>query len=128
MDLEVDDEAYELAMIDYQMTEIARLNEVLRRHGIDDVAARRRICAEFADASGSFLDRGWMQRGGDGPRLWPLLAFATRTLDADEGLGDAESLLLPSYASNFHEYVDGAVDSYFDEQSEQIGDLETGYV
>ena len=54
MKITVDDERYEALMIDYQITEIARLNEVLKRHGIADPAARQSICARLVLRANDF--------------------------------------------------------------------------
>ena len=60
MKLTIDDELYEILMIDYQITEVARLNQILLQNGIDDPALRARICTGFADSNGSYLDQGWL--------------------------------------------------------------------
>ena len=120
-----DEERYELLMIDYQISEVARLNDVLERNGIDDQDLRRIICGEFADANGSFLDHGWLQRNGSG-RYWPELLFSTRSLDSREGLGPMQELVVPEYSSNFHEYAPGAVEYYFNEHDESLGPIEAG--
>ena len=126
MKITTDDERYEALMIDYQITELARLNNVLKRHGIDDLSIRRGICAEFADASGSFLDQGWMRSTADPERYWPELLFSKRALDPCEGLGKMDELVLPDYGSNFHEYVPGAIEYYFDKHQESLGDIQAG--
>ncbi len=127
MKITTDDELYESLMAAYQITEIARLNEVLKRHGIIDAALRERICAEFADANGVFMDRGWLEAAAGADRFWPELTFSRRTLDPDDGLGDMEELLLPEYASNFHDYAQGAIEYYFEENSQSLGDIQAGY-
>lgn len=126
MKLTTDEERYEALMIDYQIVELARLNEVLRRHGISDASLRQRICAEFMDSSGSFLDQGWLASAGTSERYWPELVFSRRELDPAEGLGEAEELIVPEYASNFHDYVQGALEYYFDEHGETLGPIQTG--
>jgi hypothetical protein len=45
----------------YQSLEIARLNEVLKQHGITDREQRKSICAAYFMASGQFLDDGWFR-------------------------------------------------------------------
>lgn len=124
----VDDELYESLMAAYQITEIARLNEVLKRHGLGDAALRERICAEFADVNGVFMDRGWLETTAGADRHWPELTFSKRAVDPEEGLGDREELVLPEYASNFHDYVQGAIEYYFEEQAQSLGDIQAGYV
>jgi hypothetical protein len=128
MKITVDDELYESLMAAYQITEIARLNEVLKRHGVGDTALRERICAEFADANGVSMDRGWLEPTADAARFWPELTFSRRTLDPEEGLGAMEELVLPEYASNFHDYVQGAIEYYFEEHAQTLGEIRAGYV
>lgn len=120
-----DYELYELLMMDYQITEIDRLNQVLKRNRIDDPALRKSICEEFADLNGSFFDQGWLGGEAEG-RVWPEITFPRRTLDAEEGLGHMEELIVPEYASYFHEYASGAVEYYFDERGESLGHIQVG--
>jgi hypothetical protein len=126
MNVTTDEEAYEALMSAYQVAQIAILNQILARNGIADRALRRRICAEHADASGSLLDRGWLQTDSAAVRRWPELVFATRTLDPEAGLGPADELLAPEYASNFHEYAEGNVGYVFDEHDETAGEIRFG--
>ena len=125
MKITVDEEQYELLMIDYQITEISRLNQVLKNHGIDDQGLRRAICGEFADSNGSFCDRGWLNGEAQG-RFWPELLFSRRVLDSAEGLSHMEELIIPEYASNFHEYVTSAIEYYFDESEESLTGIQVG--
>ncbi len=125
MKVTVDDDLYEPLVIDYQITEIARLSEVLRKNGIDDAKKRRAICAEFAESNGTFLDQGWLS--GEAGKHFIELHFSTREVDSEGGLGDVVELVVPEYASNFHEYVSGGVEYYFDEESEGLGDIAVGY-
>jgi hypothetical protein len=126
MKITVDGEQYESLMLAYQVTEIARLNEVLQRNGLSNAALRQRICAEFADANGTFLDQGWLQADAGSERYWPELLFSKRTLDPEEGLGNMEEVLVPEYASNFHECVSGNIHYYFEEQKQALGDIGVG--
>lgn len=125
MHTSIDQERYELLMIDYQITEIARLDAVLRDNGVADTGLRKRICSQFAASNGWFLDQGWLEGGAAG-RFWPELAFSTRPQDPEAGLGDISELVLPEYASSFHEYVPGAIEYYFDEHHETLGNIRTG--
>ncbi|MES2951683.1 MAG: hypothetical protein V4858_24410 [Pseudomonadota bacterium] len=125
MKIVTDEARYELLMLDYQVSEIARLNEVLRRNGIADKTLRQAICGEFADANGSFLDQGWLYKDGTEPHF-PELLFSKRPLDLGEGLGHMQELVVPEYASNFHDYVSGAIEYYFDENHESLGSIQTG--
>ena len=120
-----DDELYELLMIDYQVSEIDRLNVVLLKHGLADSALRAKICSDFAHTNGWFLDQGWLE--GEAPgRYWPELGFSKRSLHTEDGLGDIEELVVPSYASNLQEYATTSIDSYFHESNETLGAIRTG--
>lgn len=120
----VDDERYEQMMAEYQLSEIDRLNKVLLRFGVTDQRLRSKICAAFADTSGTALDQGWIE--GEHGRHWPILAFSVRSLDKEEGLGPIEELIVPGYASSLHEYVSGSIHQYFEENNESLGSLKVG--
>ena len=116
------DEYEEMAAV-YQCLEIARLNEVLKSHGIVDAEARQVICKEYFFDSGNFLDAGWFKSGGK--TLWPELGFAERPLDPEEGLGEIKKLHLAEDFS-FHEYAGGDIEWYFVEHNEDASEIEAG--
>jgi hypothetical protein len=119
----VHDDSYEEMAATYQVIEIARLNEVLKKHNVpDDV--RREICTDYFFDSGVFLDSGWIKV--EGKQVWPKMCFAERPLDPEEGLGDITKLYAPSEYFSFHEYAHGDIDSYFQENAESIEDIEHG--
>src|SRR5262245_39452812 len=89
----VRDDAYEEMAATYQVIEIARLNEVLKKHKVS-ARVRRKICTDFFFDSGVFLDCGWLTVSGK--RVWPSLCFAEKPLDENEGLGDMTRLYAPS--------------------------------
>lgn len=125
MKLMRDDELYELLMIDYQISEVDRLNRVLAKHGLTDSTIRAKICSEFAHTNGWFMDQGWLE--GEAPgRYWPELVFSKRSLHPEDGLGDIEELVVPSYASNLQEYAAASIDFYFHESNETLGAIRTG--
>lgn len=125
MQLTQDDDLYELLMIDYQVSEVDRLNKVLVANGLSDPKVRARICSEFAHTNGWFMDQGWLE--GEAPgRYWPELTFSKRSIHPKDGLGSIEELVAPSYASSFHEYAAGAIDVYFSENGETLGTIRTG--
>lgn len=72
----VTDDAYEEMAATYQCLEIARLNQVLKRHGITDSAQRRKICADYFYDSGSFLDACWFK--AEGKTVYPELCYSER--------------------------------------------------
>jgi hypothetical protein len=116
-------DAYEEMAATYQMIEIGRLNEVLKKHYIpDDV--RREVCTDYFFDSGNFLDCGWIKVSGR--QIWPSLCFAEKPLDPNEGLGDMTKLYAPSQFFSFHEYAHGDIDNYFDENGESLQGIEHG--
>jgi hypothetical protein len=117
------DDSYEEMAATYQVIEIARLNEVLKKYNVPD-KVRREICTDYFFDSGVFLDCGWLKISGQ--QVWPALCFAERPLDPEEGLGDIAKLYAPSPFFSFHEYAHGDIDHYFDEGSESIEDIEHG--
>ena len=119
----VQDDAYEEMAATYQVIEIARLNEVLKKHKVS-ARARRKICTDYFFASGVFLDCGWLKASGK--RVWPSLCFAEKPLDPNEGLGGTTKLYAPSQFFSFHEYAHGDIVNYFDENGESVEDIEHG--
>ena len=114
---------YEEMAATFQVIEIARLNEVLKKHNIS-AEIRREICTEYAFDSGVFLDCGWLKVSGK--QVWPSLCFAEKPLDPDEGLGEMTKLYAPSQFFSFHEYAHGDIDNYFDENGETLETIEHG--
>lgn len=117
------DDSYESMASTYQVLEIGRLNEVLKKHNIP-AAVRREICTDYFFDSGVFLDCGWIKV--DGKQVWPTLCFAERPLDPNEGLGDITKLFSPSQLFSFHEYAHGDIDVHFDEDGESVESIEHG--
>ena len=117
----VQDDAYEEMAASYQLVEMARLNEVLRKHKIP-VKTRRRICEIYFFGAGVFLDCGWLK--AEGKQVFPTLCFAERPVDPDEGMGSITKLYAPSAFFAFHEYVTGDITACFDERATE--DIEHG--
>jgi hypothetical protein len=57
------DDSYEEMAATYQVIEIARLNEVLKKHKVP-AKVRRQICTAYFFDSGVFLDCGWLKASG----------------------------------------------------------------
>jgi hypothetical protein len=119
----VRDDVYEEMASTYQVIEIARLNEVLKKHKLT-AKVRRAICEAYFFDNGVFLDCGWLTAADT--KVFATLCFAERPLDPDEGLGEIETLYVPSEFFSFHEYAGGDVGVYFDEQEESVADIEHG--
>jgi hypothetical protein len=117
------DDSYEEMAATYQVIEIARLNEVLKRHKIPD-EVRREICTDYFFENGVFLDSGWFKVSGN--QVFPTLCFAERPVDPEEGLGEIAKLHIPSQFFSFHEYAHGDINLYFEDDAESIGNIEHG--
>ena len=117
------DDSYEEMAATYQVLEIARLNDLLKKHKLP-AKVRRKICTEYFFDSGVFLDCGWLKAAGK--QVFPTLCFAERPIDPEKGLGDIKKLYAPSPFFSFHEYAYGDIHSYFEEGDESVGDIEHG--
>lgn len=117
------DDSYEEMAATYQVIEIARLNEVLKRHNVSD-QSRREICTDYFFESGVFIDSGWFKVSGN--QVFPTRCFAERPVDPKEGLGEIAKLHIPSQFFSFHEYAHGDIDSYFEADAESIESIEHG--
>ena len=117
---------YEEMASSYQCVEIDRLNVVLKENGISDVEVRKSICEHYFFQSGVFLDSGWIV--SEGKKVWPELCFAERPLDPNKGLGEIEKLHVPSDHFSFHEYAHGDLDLYFEDNGEDMSEIEQGVV
>ena len=83
---------YEEMAATFQCLQIKILNEVLKRHGIDEAKQRQEICGDYIFAVGEFLDQHWFEN--EGRRLHPLLCFSEKFLNSDTDptdLGDVFS-------------------------------------
>ena len=109
----VQDDVYEGMASSYQVVEMARLNEVLRKHKVP-LKVRRKICEIYFFGAGVFLDCGWLK--AEGKKVVPTLCFAERPVDPEEGLGGITKLYAPSEFFAFHEYVTGDIIACFDER------------
>jgi hypothetical protein len=105
----------------YQTLELARLNDVLTKCGIDQVEIRRRICEQYFFESGYFLDSCWF--GEIGMRVRPGICFTE--LGA---AGQAVALIVQpdNSETNLHEYAHGAGAWLFDDHIEDASEIETG--
>jgi hypothetical protein len=119
----------------YQSIEIARLNDVLKQHGIEDWHVRHAICKDYFDGSGRFLDEGWFRYA-----LWygerqfvPRLTFAEKQ-QPSEHKSESEPVTYTAeedetYFSN--EYSDastaGSLYWYFHNCDEELADVERGF-
>lgn len=104
---------------------IHRLNDSLKRHGVEDAAQRQEICSSFLFEFAYQHDAGWLMHGDR--RLFPLVSFAIREkLSPEDNLGTITELHVPTPASSWHEYALGVVSQYFEEDEEAVPGLRTG--
>jgi hypothetical protein len=116
--------SYEELAATYQCLEIARLNEVLKKNGIDGKELREKICGEFIFNSGNFIDSGFFV--AEGIKVHPEICFSERSFNEDEGLGEIEKLHIASDYFAFHEYAFGDIGWYFEEHNESVDEIECG--
>jgi hypothetical protein len=121
----IKDTVYAEMAATFQCLEIARLNEVLKNHGITDKAARQKICSEYFFDSGNFLDSGSFK--SEGKEVFLRVCFAEREVDPEEGLAEPHTLYVPFSGDYFswHEYAGGDIYWYFDEHNEDASEIET---
>ncbi len=115
---------HEELAIDYQCLEIARLNEVLKRHGIADKKLRQEICSEYIFDNSYFLDAGWFKR--EDKQLYPVICFAEREVNLQGNLGDIQILHVPTQDYELHDSTFGNIDWYFEEHNDDASEIETG--
>lgn len=115
---------HENMAIDYQCLEIARLNEVLKRHGITDKKLRQEICSEYIFDNSYFLDAGWFQR--EGKRFYPQICFAEREENPEENLGSIQVLHVPTQDYELHDSAFADIDWYFEDRNEDASEIQTG--
>lgn len=122
----VKENSYEETAATYQCLEIARLNEILKKNGLEDVKLREKICGEFIFNSGNFIDSGYFL--SEGKRYYPEICFSERSYDESEGLGGIEKLHIPSDYFAFHEYAFGDIGWYFEEHNQSVDEIEHGFL
>lgn len=111
----------------YQLLEIARLNEVLQRHGIADVEIRKAICADMAWRNGEFLDFSWFEENGQ--KVCPTLCFLQRDESDQTKVGEYNpTLLVPTSLFAFHEQASDNTSWYFDERQADVSEIKMGVI
>lgn len=122
------DNDYEDMVRSYQLIEVARLNELLKKHSVP-AEARREICEEYFFDSSVFFDFGWLKVSGR--QVSPSLCFAEKPLDANaEGyFGEMTKLYVQMTYHSFHEsVVQNVINRFYDEDGESIQSLEYGNI
>lgn len=104
---------------------ISRLNEALVANGVTSEAVRQRICASFLFDFAYHHDAGWLMH--DDRKLNPITSFAERAAPGDEEtLGVITCLHVPTDATAWHEYAHGVVSQFFEDDREQISEIQFG--
>jgi len=113
------------AAMSFMALTVHRLNAALTEGGVADTAVRQEICSKFLFEFAYHHDAGWLSK--DGKRLFPLVVFAER-LDPkeDENLGEIAEIHVPTPASSWHEYANGVVSRYFEDNEEGVDDISFG--
>ncbi len=115
---------HEEMAFDYQIIEIARLNETLKRYGIVDKEVRKQICCDYLFGNAYFFDAGWFMH--EGKQLYPQLCFAERNPDPDTHLGEIQVIYTSSQDYDLHESAFANADWYFEEHQEDASEIKTG--
>jgi len=114
---------YEEMASTFQCLEVGRLNEIMKRNGIDDRKVRRAICEEYLFESSIFLEAGWLKAGDR--IVSPELCFVTRSVER-KGSASVRELHVVSPSFLFHEYAFGNAGWYFDDHNEDATEIENG--
>ncbi len=122
----VRDEAYEEMGSSYQCVQVAALDSALQEHGVSDATTRQKICESFLFTMGTFHDQGWLKPSADAERVFPLLCFSERFLDADTSVGELGQVYAPSAMFSFHEYAFGSAGLLY--EGDPNAEVETGTV
>jgi hypothetical protein len=102
-----------------------RLNEALKRHGVEGAAQRQEICASFLFEFSYHHDAGWLIH--QSRKLFPMVVFAARERPSgEENLAAVTELHVPTQTSSWHEYANGVVSKYFEDDEESVPGLQTG--
>jgi len=117
-------DAFEEMASAYQCIQIDVLNNVLKEHGISDVAIRREICDDFLFQMGEFHDQCWFE--AEEERVYPLLCFSTEFLSQSSSEKQLGNVYVPSEMFAFHEYADGNITWYFDDNQENADEIKRG--
>ena len=113
------------AAISFMRLMAHRLNESLKKHGVEEAEIRESICYGAVFDMGYAVDAGWLMQGEK--KLFPKICFAERSTPAsDENLGAIERLHVPTEATSWHEYAAGIITEYFEENDEDIADIRRG--
>ncbi|QEG37963.1 hypothetical protein [Bythopirellula goksoeyrii] len=108
----------------YQTIEFARLNDVLKECGINDMELRRKICETYFFSSGYFLDSGWFAE--EDSRYQPGIYFS----EVNDLNQPTKSIFLPdsSVGTMFHEYAFGTSAWLYEDHNEDASEIEIGDV
>lgn len=113
------------AAMSFMTLTVSRLNEALVANGVDSAEVRQSICASFLFEFAYHHDAGWLTH--DDRRLYPITSFAERAAPRDgENLGAITRLHVPTDASSWHEYTHGVVSQFFEDNREQVSEIQFG--
>lgn len=121
----VRDDAYEEMGSSYQCVQVTTLDATLRENGITAAAVRRSICESFLFAMGELHDQGWLKPTSDAEKVYPLLCFSKRFLNADTPVNELGDVFAPSTFFAFHEYAHGNADLLY--EGDPNAHVETGH-
>ena len=118
-------EFIDAAALSFMALTLSRLNEALVANGVASAEVRQSICAFFLFELAYHHDAGWLAH--DDRKLYPITSFAERAAPRNgENLGVITRLHVPTDASSWHEYAHGVVSQFFEDNREQVSEIQFG--
>ena len=118
-------EFIDAAALSFMALTLSRLNEALVANGVASAEVRQSICASFLFELAYHHDAGWLAH--DDRKLYPITSFAERAAPRNgENLGVITRLHVPTDASSWHEYAHGVVSQFFEDNREQVSEIQFG--
>lgn len=105
-----------------QVVEIARLNEVLKEHGIADTGIRKSICCGFFFSQAVFYDQGSLTHNGRQYR--PEIGLSEGVWNERQELVSRERVLVLTCDADLHDHTLGLADWFFDQCNEVLRDVD----
>ena len=118
----IKDPQYGLLAAKYQLLEMARLNNALRKNGVSDKSVRYQICSDYFFSHGLLLDSDGEAFVWQGKQLHPLLCFAERQYN-DKGAAPLRSIHWEDHA-NLYWQTEASLDQLFNKLKEDVSHFE----
>jgi hypothetical protein len=118
----IKDPEYQLLAAKYQLLEMARLNNVLRKNGIVEKSKRYQICSDYFFPHGLLLDSDGESFAWQGKRLHPVLCFAERHY-TEKGGAPLRTIHCDDHA-NLYWQTEASLDQLFNKLNEDVSAVE----